>query len=208
MLFKKISIISILISFLSLQEIPFNIKRISDKDFRYEFYTLKKEITPKLNKDYVWFKGGTIHTAQSGIAGELLQGEYKKFYHSNQLAEQGTFKKGLRVGTWKTWYENGKLATVSKWSKGLKRGKSIYYNTEGNVIEIGTFKKNVKNGIWINYEKKDTLKYKNGEVVITQEKKSKREKNNKDTDVSKKVSFFKRLFSKFAKTKSNERKSP
>ncbi|WP_374226258.1 toxin-antitoxin system YwqK family antitoxin [Flavobacterium oreochromis] len=75
------------------------------------------------------------------MAGELLQGEYKKFYHSNQLAEQGTFKKGLRVGTWKTWYENGKLATVSKWSKGLKRGKSIYYNTEGNVIEIGTFKK-------------------------------------------------------------------
>ena len=35
---------------------PYLIKRISDKEFRYEFYTIKKEVNPVKNKTYYWFK--------------------------------------------------------------------------------------------------------------------------------------------------------
>ena len=77
---------------------PYSIKRISDANFRYEFFTSTKEVKPKVAKVYFWFKGGAVHSATSGVSGQVLNGNFKKFYHSNQLAEEGNFKYGLKVG--------------------------------------------------------------------------------------------------------------
>lgn len=81
-------------------------KRITDTEFRYEFYTTKKEVSAKQDRLYYWFKGGAIHSSEYGVSGELLDGEFEKFYLNNQLAEKGEFKKGLKEGLWKTWHCN------------------------------------------------------------------------------------------------------
>lgn len=155
---------------------PYTIKRITDKEFRYEFYTTDKKIEPKIAKTYYWFKGGLIHEAQGGIAGDLLNDKFIKMYHSNQLAEQGQFKNGLRVGKWKTWYSNGVLSTTLNYSKGLKSGKFFRYDELGTLIEQGKYASNLKTGRWINTETKETTTYRDGIIVKQKETFTKSEK--------------------------------
>lgn len=155
---------------------PYTIKRISDKDFRYEFYTTAKKIKPKTDRTYFWFKGGFIHEAQGGIAGDLLDDKFTKMYHSNQLAEQGQFKEGLRVGLWKTWHPNGVLATTLTYSKGLRSGKYFRYDESGNLIENGKFSSNLKTGKWTNTESKEITTYRKGVIVKQKEIFTKSEK--------------------------------
>lgn len=161
--------------FLSFSD-PYLVKRISDKDFRYEFYTTPQKIKPKTNKTYYWFKGGLIHNAQAGISGELLDGDFTKMFHSNQLAEQGKFKLGVKHGFWKTWHENGKIATTQYWNKGLRTGIYNAYNREGLLLEKGEFRKNLKHGIWVDFTKKDTSVFKNGSELVKEKKPTKEEK--------------------------------
>lgn len=155
---------------------PYLIKRISDKDFRYEFYTTDKKINPKTSKTYFWFKGGLIHEAQGGIAGELLNDKFTKMYHSNQLAEQGQFKNGLRVGEWKTWHKNGILASILHYSNGMRSGKFFRYDEIGNLVENGKFSSNLKTGKWTNAETQEVTTYKDGVIVKKKEVLTKSEK--------------------------------
>lgn len=155
---------------------PYLIKRISDANFRYEFYTTLKEAHTKIGKTYYWFKGGAIHNAQGGMAGELLDGGYKKFYLNNQLAEEGAFKKGLKAGLWKTWYENGVAETTQYWDNGLQTGLYYLHSKEGVLTEKGNFRKGKKHGLWINYVSKDSVRYKKGAVYIAKRKLTKEEK--------------------------------
>ncbi len=155
---------------------PYTIKRISDPNFRYEFYTTDKKVNPKKNKIYFWFKGGLIHNSQAGIVGELLHDKFVKMYHSNQLAEQGQFKNGLKVGFWKTWYPNGVIQTTQYWKNGLKSGKYFRYSENGIITARGNYNGGIMNGKWIDYEKKDTLTYKRGAVFIKKTKLSRVEK--------------------------------
>jgi antitoxin component YwqK of YwqJK toxin-antitoxin module len=223
----RIFIISIGFALLSFDD-PYSVKRISDKDFRYEFYTTYKKVHPKKDRMYYWFKGGLIHTAESGIAGVLLDGKYTKMYHNNQLAEQGFFRKGLKVGLWQTWFPNGLLETKQHWSKGLKSGSFYTYNESGEMLEKGSYTNNMKFGKWIDFTKNDTLTYNHDKIVINKPKKEKaaqpktkidKKVGDKKIKTSKKAtpakdatkpkeinkelkpkkdSFFKRLFSKKA----------
>jgi antitoxin component YwqK of YwqJK toxin-antitoxin module len=174
-------------------------KRISDADYRYEFYTVEEDITVKPNREYFWFKGGLVHNSEYGAAGELLHNDYVKFYHSNQLAEAGRYKFGLKEGYWKTWFADGTLQSKTYWNKGQKDGSFYAYGPTGELVEQGSYKNNLKHGRWINYTLKDTLKYRNGEIVIKKVK-PKAEKQKKDKkekpEEGKKKSFFGRVFSK------------
>lgn len=155
---------------------PYTIKRVSDKDYRYEFYTIEKKKSVSNKKHYYWFKGGLIHNSQGGVAGQLLNDDFKKFYHSNQLAEQGKFKKGLKVGLWKTWFENGTLATTQKFSNGISSGEFQKFDGKGNIIEKGKFRKGKKQGFWVNYISNDTIQYKKGAIFVPKPKLTKEEK--------------------------------
>ncbi len=166
-------------------------KRISDKQFRYEFYTTDKEVSAKSGRYYFWFRGGAIHSSEYGFGGELLHSEFLKFYHSNQLAESGEFRNGLKEGYWKAWFPNGVLCSKTYWSNGQMDGKHYAYDETGFLVEEGKYKDNQKHGRWINYISKDTLKYKKGRVVVPKVKPV------KDTlQQTEKKGFFKRLFSK------------
>lgn len=199
---------------------PYSIKRISDANFRYEFYTTDKKITPKNDKVYYWFKGGLIHCAQGGAIGMLLHGSFTKMYHSNQLAEQGSFDNGLKIGLWKSWHPNGVIHVTQKWANGLKSGDYHLYDENGLELERGKFKNDHKQGVWIDFVKKDTVVYKKGKPVIKKVKISKDEKRkfkelkNKEKEAEKiakqtknkssnnkeeKPNFIKRIFTKKSK---------
>ncbi len=141
-------------------------KRITDTEYRYEFYTTQKEVSSKQDRLYYWFKGGAIHSSEYGVSGELLDGEFEKFYLSNQLAEKGVFKKGLKDGLWKTWHKNGMISTEIYFSSGQKNGTFYGYDENGKLTEKGKFKKNKKHGKWINFTQKDTVEYRKGEVFV------------------------------------------
>lgn len=155
---------------------PYSIRRISDMNFRYEFYTTDKKINPKKNRMYYWFKGGLIHNSQSGIVGDLLDDTFIKLYHSNQLAEQGQFRNGLKIGLWKTWHPNGKISTIQYWKNGFKTGNYYCYDENGVMTTKGFYRNDKMNRLWIDYAKKDTLEYKKGIVVLKKQSLSKLEK--------------------------------
>jgi hypothetical protein len=211
LLFRNIFIISI-IGLVSFQD-PYSIKRISDKNFRYEFYATSKKISLSKNKTYFWFKGGLIHEAEFGVSGEVLNGSFKKYFHSNQLAQQGVFRKGLKVGLWKSWHENGKIETTQIWRSGQKNGKFVKYNNTGEIIEKGNYKRNSKHGMWIDMIKKDSLTYKKGAIFFKKIKLTKEEKkeirleekendkktqktNPKEQKPPKRASWFSKIFNK------------
>lgn len=139
-------------------------KIITDTSYRYEFYTTQEKPKPLGNRMYFWFKGGAIHSSESGIAGELLDGAFVKYYLDNQLAETGRFYRGLRIGTWKSWHPNGKLSTEQSWSNGRMNGKFYSYSSSGTLMEKGSYSAGKKDGVWINGLSKDTVEYKKGEV--------------------------------------------
>lgn len=191
---------------------PYTIKRITDANFKYEFYTTQKEIKAKPDRDYYWFKGGAIHHAGSGVSGEALNDSYVKLFLNNQLAEKGTFKNGLKTGVWKSWFPNGKLQTVETWKNGFMKGDFLRYDIDGNLLESGNYKNNLKQGKWIDHTKKDTLNYKKGIVRIKltkaekaaakAERKLAKEKKATETQTAPqagKKNFFQRLFQKKAK---------
>jgi hypothetical protein len=140
-------------------------------------FTLQtKKINPKKNKTYYWFKGGLIHQAQGGIAGDVLDDKFIKMYHNNQLAEQGEYKNGLRIGLWKTWHQNGKLATTINYSNGLRCGKFSRYDQTGNLVESGKFSSDLKTGNWTNSESTEIVTYRKGIIVKQKETFTKSEK--------------------------------
>jgi hypothetical protein len=155
---------------------PLQKKKITDTNYRYEFYTTLENAEPKENRFYHWFKAGAIHTSENGISGELLAGNFEKFYLDNQMAEKGEFSKGLKIGTWKTWHKNGTLDTRQYWKDGRKSGSFLSYDTNGFLVEKGQYSRGKKYGKWINYIKKDTVTYKNDLVFIKKPTKTKEER--------------------------------
>lgn len=156
---------SSIVSFVYSQEL-YQKKKVTEKDFKYEFYVTKKK--PEINdkKVYYWFKGGTIHASEGGDSGELLDGVFEKFYLNNQLAEKGRFRKGLKVGIWKTWHSNGSIKTQCYWNNGRKNGSFYEYDERGILVEKGRFIKDKRQGKWVNFQQKDTLQYRRDDVFI------------------------------------------
>jgi hypothetical protein len=176
-------------------------KKVSDAHFRYEFYVTEEKAWIEKDKIYYWFKGGLIHQAESGVGGSLLNGNFIKYYNSNQISEQGSFELGLKIGLWKQWYENGSLFVVENWKNGLLNGDYFKINNDGETIEKGAYKRGLKHGQWI--FGKDTIQYKNGQKIIVDKAKFDLNKKDGDNNSSKKNNFihrvgvfFKKLFSK------------
>ena len=165
-------------------QVAFNKRIISNPEYKEQFFISDKEPKVKSNVFYHWLKSQEIHLTKSGYSGDLLHGEYTKYYQTNQLAEKGSFKGGLKKGVWSSWYKNGQLATTEYWKNGKLNGRNIFYDSIGNIVSIGTYKNNKRSGTWLYPQKKDTICYKKGEKCIKKER---------DTT---KNSFFSRLFKK------------
>ena len=181
-------------------------KRITDKEFKYEFYVTDKSPQVKPERVYYWFKGGAIHNSESGISGELLDDVFNKFYLSNQLAEQGAFNRGLKKGAWKTWHANGTLESFQYWDEGRRNGNYKRYSDSGTLIEKGRYRANKKQGQWIDFSTNDTVVFDKGNIVPKKivVKPLPKEPSVESEPGTKKPGFFKRLFTKKDKPKDTQ----
>ncbi len=168
-------------------EVPTDRKVIDKNGFKEIVYTTKKTPYPRTSGIYHWYKTRGLHTSQSNYAGELLDGDYLKYYPDNQLAEKGVFKKGLKVSVWNTWHQNGILHTRSLWKNGRLSGRYVKWDSLGNTLEAGRYSRGFKNGKWIFYAKGDTIQYKKGKAVI---------RDTANDSLQQRTSFFKRVFGK------------
>ena len=167
---RLVAIFGSIILFLSVSS-DIQRKRIRQGDFDIECYVSIKKIERfNKKKEYFWFKSSEVHNSFANAGGLVLHDEYKKYYKSKQLAEQGIFNYGLKNGTWKKWYENGKLKSVIKWKNGYKSGYYAYYSLDGKLEILGSYKKNIKSNRWINYKTADTTYYKDDSLYVEKPK--------------------------------------
>lgn len=191
-------------------------REIRNEKFKIEFYvSLEKKGGYDHEKRYYWYKSGEIHSSVGEIGGDVLEGKFMKYYKTNQLAEKGDFKNGLKVGEWNTWHKNGRIQTTVKWRNGMKNGRFELYDSTGNILLSGRYRSNLKQGEWIDYRVSDTLKYRKGTLKIKDSiqrgsffgrlfKKKERdtlEQNISRKDTLKEKSFFKRVFNNLFKKK-------
>lgn len=142
-------------------------KIIRSQDFDIECYvSLDKLKKFENHKMYYWFKSGDIHKSLSSSGGLVLHDSYKKYYRTNQLAEEGKFNYGLKDGIWKDWHENGNLKSEMEWFDGYRQGNYKSYDIFGNIETKGRFRNNMKSGRWIDYKTKDTLNYRKDAIII------------------------------------------
>lgn len=132
-----------------------------------------KETAVKLERTYYWFAGGKIQQTQGSYQQRLLDGDYLKSFELNkQIAEKGTFKKGLKSGKWNAWALDGQLKANTKYCKGFKQGYEVIYTENGMPSKKTHYNKGLKNGKEFSYEKdkwQPIGKYKNNQSIELKE---------------------------------------
>ena len=118
------------------------LRHVQSSEYKYDFYvsTDHKKIRHKDTVVYTWYKSQKLMSTQGSSSGNILNGTFKKYYLTSQLAESGTYKMGLKVGKWQTWDEKGLLTSVSNYSKGQLKGKYYLYQN-GKLVKTSTYKK-------------------------------------------------------------------
>jgi antitoxin component YwqK of YwqJK toxin-antitoxin module len=122
------------------------LRHCKSEEFKYDFYVLLKEknIRFKDTVFYSWFRAQKIHHTQGQADGDILDGPFAKFYHSGQLAEQGEYDCGLKVGEWKSWRADGTLIEIRNYNKGTVDGKYFLYDELGKGIGSGKYRMGLK----------------------------------------------------------------
>jgi len=104
-------------------------------------------ILPKMENTYYWFEKGTINSSQGAYSGKVLHGQFRVYdRETKQVLESGKFRKGLKNGRWLLWNSTGLLKRSEIYNDGNLAGMTINYDSLGKPA--------------------DTLKYKNGVLVI------------------------------------------
>ena len=126
---------------------------------------------------YYWYASNKIIVTKGGYDGKLLHGQYKVFYLSNNIKENGYFNKGLKTGKWINWYEGGKIKEMSCWKNGIQYGEYKTFNEDEQLNMKVNYKEGKLHGVSTTYQEGKIISqrnYKNGiEIISTEEKKSK-----------------------------------
>jgi len=188
------------------------LRHFRTSDYKCDFYVSlsDKKVKHHDTLHYHWFKAQKIHVTQGQSQGNILNGQFNKFYHSGQLAEKGDFEMGLQDGTWKSWFESGKLKSIYHYNKGILAGDYTLYNEAGDIRESGKIRKGEKD---VDVEKvkkqKKERKFKLGTHRVDEEKKKERqdkkedkkfEREQKRKEKGKEGTFLDRLFKKDKKS--------
>lgn len=172
---------------LSFSQTPEGLRRVLEKDFYIDCYVA---ISPKKMKyndtlSYYWFKAQKIHHTQGVSAGYPLHGTYSKHYNSGQIAEKGTFDKGLKSGVWRTWYISGKIKAVRHYKNGILNGNFELYNENGELVTKGHYKNGIqKENKAIEEEDEKSDKKKKQKVLKNPFKKNSSENTTEDNETS------------------------
>ena len=93
-----------------------------------------------------------IMTLEKYINGKL-EGVRKVFYKSGKIAEETTYKAGIKNGNYKSYTENGILLEESTYKFGEYEGLAIFKKDDGQISGQGLFKNGKKVGMWKILEK-------------------------------------------------------
>lgn len=191
------------------------LRHCKTKEFKYDFYVQldDKNVRYKDTVLYVWFRAQKLHTTQGMSDGYLLNGPFKKYYHSGQIAEQGSYKNGLRIGEWKSWRESGTLIAIYHYSSGSLHGSYSLFGAEGQRVKTGTYKRGNEK---VEPLEKEEMKEKKRKFRLfrkddrtdlpKEEKRKKKEKKKVDTTEKEKRPFLQRIFGKRTKKESSKPK--
>ncbi len=193
----------------------FNKRIISNTEFKEQFFIT--DATPVAKKDvsYYWFKSQQVHTSQEDYAGELIHGVYTKYYYNNQVAEKGTFNKGLKTGLWNSWDAQGNLTLREKWKNGKRSGQQVTYDSINKIGSRGNYIHGKRSGKWIFPSLGDTVVYKKGAIYKPKVRdtlklgifqKLFKKKDSLATKENKKPTFFQRIFKKQETSAANNKK--
>ncbi len=122
----------------------------ADSVIKANILTQKEEIKFNDELKYFWYNNNKIGYNRGGINGKPLHGLYSVYSLEGLLLIQGNFENGLKIGKWKYWYVSGELKQTEPWDKGVLNGEKKLYSESGNIIE--------------------TVYYKNGSEVFSEDK--------------------------------------
>lgn len=202
---RVFSLIFFLFSITSLVGQELSQKRLVKTDsFKLEFYVVEKQkVYSRLNDSlhYHWYKSQKMYITQGGVDGEVINGVFKKFYLTGQLAEKGQLYFGLKQGKWRTWHSNGNLKTIIEYRRGKKHGNVSRYDKDGTLIGASEYKndyiKEERNRILnLILEKKSADNNKGSE----KEKNRKKKESSSEEKLDKKEVKLKDRFSKISKS--------
>lgn len=88
-----------------------------------------------------------IMTTEFYVNGKL-NGVRKVFYKSQKMAEETTYKNGIKVGSYKKYAENGIILEETIYKNGEYDGLAVFKNAENGIVAKGLFKNGKKAGIW------------------------------------------------------------
>lgn len=81
-----------------------------------------------------------------------LDGTRTVYYKSGKIAEETTYKDGVRHGPYKKYTETGIVLEESNYANGRFEGPATYRDGEGQVVSKGVFKNGAKHGYWEFYK--------------------------------------------------------
>ena len=94
----------------------------------------------------------SIMTLEHYVNGKL-DGVRKVFYPDEKIAEETTYKNGIKEGKYKSYAENGIVLEESIYKSGEYDGLAIFKNPDNQIAGQGVFKNGKKVGIWKILEK-------------------------------------------------------
>lgn len=96
-------------------------------------------------------------TTENYVNGKL-EGVRTVFYLNGKVAEEISYKNGLKYGFYKKYTEKGILLEESIFKNNMYSGLAIFSDTNGNVVSKGQFVNGKKSGIWQFFEKGKLIK--------------------------------------------------
>ncbi len=134
----------------------------------------KELISKKKKKGKFYFKGFYLNGNLSNEGEYDIEGgktgNWKEYYPSGLLKEEGSFIDNKQVGKYEYYHTNGEISQITNYNdEGETHGYSSYYYQNGQMRMQGWFQNGSEEGVWESYYKDGTLQsssyYHNGELV-------------------------------------------
>jgi uncharacterized protein len=97
------------------------------------------------------YDSGRIVASGPIDSGDVQEGDWKEYYESGQLKDEGMYHKGLKMGEWKYYFLDGKKFEVGKYKDGKQTGHWLWYFEDGTVRRESSYIKGQEDGDFIEY---------------------------------------------------------
>ncbi len=83
---------------------------------------------------------------------DLQEGDWKEYYETGELKDEGKYDNGLKIGEWKYYFRDGKKFEIGKYAKGKQAGTWLWYFENGSIRRQNSFIKGQEDGDFIEYD--------------------------------------------------------